>query len=100
MGFDLVLEGLAMLDYRHRWTVKARMEARMEARAALVRFTGKEQKGTGDLLLRRLCDFHDNQASFVGSGFRKSDYDICKLLAGPHGYTIFKMLCAKNGIYL
>jgi len=28
--------------------------------------------------------------------FSSQDADICRALAGPHGYTIYKMILAKN----
>lgn len=30
--------------------------------------------------------------------FTEDDYKTCLLLAGPHSYTIYKMLCLKHGL--
>jgi hypothetical protein len=47
-------------------------------------------------LLAKLCD-HPNPSAF-GETMTDEHIHICKLLDGPHGYAIYKMLLIKRGL--
>ena len=48
------------------------------------------------ILLAKLCD-HPNPSAFSET-MTDEHIHICKLLDGPHGYTIYKMLLIKRGL--
>lgn len=69
---------------------------RIEANDALERLgLLKGTEGTYNVL-KKLLGRDPNKA--IGPTFTVEDYKLCLLLAGPHTYTIYKMLCLKHGL--
>lgn len=69
--------------------------ARMKACEALA----KMGFGTSmDYTYLRLILGREARQKLGGKTFTEEDYNNCKLIAGPHGYAVVKMLCLKHGI--
>ncbi len=77
-GFSTVIKGL---------------RARVDAYAKLAEWHGDQFERSYDYLAK-LCN-HPNPAAFSET-MRDEDIRLCKLLAGPHGYTVYKMLLARR----
>jgi hypothetical protein len=82
-------------DFQRSWEYRL---ARMAAYDAL-RHMGVITKWESDsILLTKLLGHDEGKHFLLGDDFSEEDYYKCKLLAGPHGYSIYKMLCIKHGL--
>lgn len=72
-------------------------EARMAANKMLAQLGVIDDDGYADykVLITLLGKVPDE---LLRHNFTEDDYKTCLLLAGPHSYTIYKMLCLKHGL--
>lgn len=74
-------------------------EARMDAAKALTRMGVKTSTADLDYAMLIKVLGHTYHSGFLlAKHMTDEDCYKCELLAGPHGYSIFKMLCVKHGL--